>query len=150
MMSRYIAIYVAISHTPDHLETPCTNKSRFSENPPPRCGLLLLFSALSLPSSWLWSSGLFVVLLLSISWTHNKTDRITSVPSGLGLVPERMHVFFFHFSFFFFSFFPCLFSFLMPGSSTWYSIYYRCSRSWAFHVAIVILCCCREMWSPSA
>ena len=38
----------------------------------------------------------------------------------------------------------------MPGSSTWYSIYYRCSRSWAFHVAIVILCCCREMWSPSA
>ena len=52
MISRHIAIYHA-----DHLETP--GKYKFNENPPPRCGLLLFFSALSLPSSWLCSSGLF-------------------------------------------------------------------------------------------
>ena len=48
--------YLVISHdmgydittcdiTPNHLETP--GKYKFNENPPPRCGLLLFFSAVS-------------------------------------------------------------------------------------------------------
>ena len=57
----------------------------------------------------------FVVLLLSISWTHHRTDRISPansnlVPCGLGLLPERMHVCFcFIFSLFLFSFFSLSF-----------------------------------------
>ena len=58
----------------------------------------------------------FVVLLLSISGTHHRTDRTTSkknsnlVPSGPSLLPERMHVFvLFIFLFFPLHLFPCLF-----------------------------------------
>ena len=71
-----ITIYRDISGdiTPDHLETPGTYK--FYENPPPRCGLLLCCSALSLPSSWLvLRLAFFVDRLLSIGWTHHRTDR---------------------------------------------------------------------------
>ena len=63
-----ITIYRDISCdiTPDHLETP--GKCKFNETLPPRCGLLLIFSALSLPSSSLvLRLAFFVVLLLSIS-----------------------------------------------------------------------------------
>ena len=112
--------YLAISHdmghdittdrdisfdiTPDHLETP--GKCKFNENPPPRCGLLLFFSALSLPSSWLiLRLAFFVVLLLSISWIALTVLPANNnlAPSGLSLLPERMFVFvslFFFFSFF--------------------------------------------------
>ena len=152
MISRCIAIYHALSHTQDHLETP--GKSKFNENPPPRCGLLLLFSALPLPSSWpVWpflssfccpSAGHIIGLTVPPA----NSDLL---PSGLGLLPERMYVFdsfFFFFSFLFFSFFPCLFD-------TWYLVllivvaryltYYCCWHSRAFYDVIVILCCCRAI-----
>ena len=118
-MSRYIAMYLAIPHPPDHLETPGT-KSKFNENPPPRCGLLSRFFRLCLCRHLGCVRLAFFVVVLSISWTHHRTvspANINLVPSRLGLLPERMCMFLFHFfSFFlFFSFFPCLFSFLIPG-----------------------------------
>ena len=69
--------YISCDVTPDHLETP--GKYKFNENPPPRSGLLLFFSASSLPLSWLvLRLAFFVVLLLPVSWTHHRTDRTTS------------------------------------------------------------------------
>ena len=109
--------------TPDHLETP--GKYKFNENPPPRCVLLLFFSALSLPSSWLalWAfSSSFCcpsdghIIGLTVPPANSNL-----VPSGLGLLPEHLRLFLFHFSsFLYFSFFTCLFSFFIPG--TWYSL----------------------------
>ena len=155
MISRCIAMYQAISHTQDHLETP--GKSRFNEKPPPRCGLLVLFSALPLPSSWpAWpflssfccpSAGHIIELTVPPANSH-------LLPSGLGLVPERMYVF--GSSFIFFVFFPSLsFRYLIPGTP--YSScevpdvpkYYCCWHSREYYVVMVILCCCREIWSPS-
>ena len=114
-----ITIYrdVSCDITPNHLETP--GKYKFNENPPPRCGLLLFLSTLSLPSSWLvLRFAFFVVLLLSTSWIHHTTDRTTSRQQPRPLRTRRApwdHVcfsFIFHllfFSFLFFSFFPSLF-----------------------------------------
>ena len=63
--------------TPDHLGTPC--KYKFSENPPPRCGLLFFLLALSLPSSWLVLRLAFFVVLLCCALTgHIRADRTTS------------------------------------------------------------------------
>ena len=78
-MGLNITIYRDISCdiTPDHPETP--DKHNFHKNPPPRCGLLCVLGFLSLPSSWLvFRLANFVVCLLSISWTHHRTDRTTS------------------------------------------------------------------------
>ena len=112
--------------TQDHLETP--GKYKFNENPPPRCGLLLFFSALSLPSSWrVLRLAFFVVLLLSISCTHHRTDRTTGKqqPCPLGTRPAPWaHVCFcFTFNFFLLLFpFPVFFPswYLVPG--TWYYV----------------------------
>ena len=86
------------------------------------------FSALSLPSSWLVLDLAFlVVFLLSISWTHHRTDRTTSKqqPCPFKTRPAPWahvcFVSFFFFFFCFFSFFPSLF-FLIPGS--WYSSFF--------------------------
>ena len=144
-MIRYLDIpYLVISHDTGHdvtiyRDTPCDithtrsprntrHKPKFIENPPPRCGLLLFFSTLSLPSSWL---AVFVWPFLSFfccpSAGHIIGPTVSPansnlVPSGLGLLPERMHVFFVSFFVFLFPFFPCLFSFLLPGINTWYSL----------------------------
>ena len=122
MIPRYKSRYDV---TPDHLETP--GQYKLNENTPPRCGVLLFFSALSLPSSWLPSVWPFSSCFCCPSDGHIIGLTVPSansnlVPSGLGLLPEHVRLFLFHFSFFFlfFSFFPCLFSFLIPG--TWYSI----------------------------
>ena len=72
MMSRYIAMYLAIPHPPDHLETPGT-KSKFNENPPPRCGLLSRFFRLCLCRHLGCVRLAFFVVVLSISWTHHRT-----------------------------------------------------------------------------
>ena len=67
--SRYVMRY----HTGS---PPNTRQTQFNENIPPRCCLLLFLSALSPPSSWLvLRLEFFVVLLLSINWTHHRTDR---------------------------------------------------------------------------
>ena len=72
-ISRYIMQY----HTGSPRNT--TGKYKFNENPPPRCGLLLFFRLCLCPNLGLSSVWhFFVVFLLSIRWTHHRTDRITS------------------------------------------------------------------------
>ena len=146
-----ITIYRDISCdiTPDHLETP--GKYKFNENPPPRCGLLLFFSALSLPSSWLvLGLAFFVVFLLSISWPHHRTDHTTTKqqPRPLKTRPTPWaHVVLFHFSIFFSFLSFRLFSFLIPG--TWYSLVV--ARFLIYIVVNVVgyfklmICFCREI-----
>ena len=140
MMSRYIAIYLAISHTPDHLETPGTKpnstkthhlvavySSFFRLCICPRLGCVRLdfLSFFCCPSA-----GHIVGLTLSPANSN-------LVPSGLGLLPECMHVCFcFIALFFFLSIFPCPNSFfvlylvLIPdtpySSFELYLIYYYC------------------------
>ena len=82
------------------------------------------FSALSLPSSSLVLRLAFlVVLLLSIRWTHHRTDRTASKQQRCPLRTRPAawactFVFVSFFIFFSFIFFPCLFSFLIPGINT--------------------------------
>ena len=153
MMSRHIAIYLAISHTPDPLEKPGTNPN--STKTHHLVAVYSCFFRLCLcPHLGCVRQAFFTVLLLSISWTHHKTDRITSKQQpwapGLGLLPERMHVCFcFIFLFFSLLFFLSLSFFLLD---TWYIylvllilaarhlIYYCCYRTRACHVVIVIPC----------
>ena len=140
-MIRYLDIpYLVISHDTGHdvtiyRDTPCDithtrsprntrHKPKFIENPPPRCGLLLFFSTLSLPSSWLavfvWPFLSFFccpsaghIIRLTVSPANSNL-----VPSGLGLLPERMHVgFCFIFNFFSLLFILSLSFFLLD---TWY------------------------------
>ena len=69
-----IAIYQAISHriTPNHQAKTISTRTH-------HLVAVYLFSSLSLPSSWLVSRLAFgVVILLSMSWRHHKTDGITS------------------------------------------------------------------------
>ena len=115
-----ITIYREISCdiTPDHLET--SGKYIFNEKPQPRCGLLSFFFGfvsdliLACPRS-----GIFVVFLLSISWTHHRTDSTPCkqqnlVPSRLRLLPV---CFLFHFILFYFIFLSSLFLL-----DTWYLV----------------------------
>ena len=137
-MGHDVTIYRDISCDITHTRPPrnTRHKSKFNENPPPRRGLLLFFSAVSLPSSWMCSSGLFLSFsccpsaghIIGLTVSHANSNL---VPSGLGLLPERMHVFFFfHFSFS--PFFPCLFSLdtwylvLLTAVVARYLIYYCC------------------------
>ena len=90
MISRYTSRY---DITPDYLATP--GKYIFNENPPPRFGLLLFFSALSLPSSLL-----VLRPALSSSFCYPSAGHIIGltvppaksnlVPPGLGLLPEHL------------------------------------------------------------
>ena len=116
-----------ISHTPDHLETPSTNPN--STKTHHLVAVYSCFFRLCLcPHLGCVRQAFFTVLLLSISWTHHKTDRITSKQQpwapGLGLLPERMHVCFcFIFLFFSLLFFLSLSFFLLD---TWYTPYSSC------------------------
>ena len=121
----YLSRDISCDITPDHLETP--RKYKFTENPPPRCGLLLFFSALSLPSSWLvlrlpFFCRLSVVHELDTSFCCGLTvppANSNLVPSRLDLLPERMFVLFHFSNFFFFSVLPFrLFPLLIPGIDT--------------------------------
>ena len=122
MMSRYIAIYLAISHTPNHLETPGTNPN--STKTHHLVAVYSCFFRLCLgPHLGCVRPAFFVVLLLSISWTHHRTDRITSKqqPCPLRTRPApwaHAWLFLFNFSFFSFSFlsFPVFFP-------SWYLVY---------------------------
>ena len=72
-----ITIYRAISCDvkPDHPKT--SGLTNVNENPPP-FWVLFVFGSFSVPSSWIVSRlAFFVVLRLSISWTHHRTDRTT-------------------------------------------------------------------------
>ena len=116
-----------ITHTRSPRNT--RHKSKSNENPPPRCGLLFVFfgfvSALIL-AVFVWpflsffccpSAGRIIGLTVSPANSN-------LVPSGLGLLPERMHVSF-CFIFHFFSlllFLSLSFSFLIPAINTWYSL----------------------------
>ena len=122
-------------------------KYKFNENALPRCGLLLFFSALSLPSSWLvLGLAFFVVFLLSISWTHHRADRTTSKqqprPPKTRPAPWA-HVCFVSFSIFFsFHFFPSLFVL-----DTWYLVFLSINScevpdiyiTWYFEVLLLLL-----------
>ena len=140
--------------TLNHLETP--GKYKFNENPPPRCGLLLFISALSLPhlglsSVWPFSSsfccpsaGHIIQLGLTVPVNSNL------VPSGLGPLLERMMFVLFRFSFFYFLLFISMFVFLLD---TWYLVLLINSIVARHrHIIVVnvvghfrlILCCCRE------
>ena len=137
MIPRYISRYDV---KPDQLETPGNYK--FSENSPPRCGVLLFFrlclcthlgfsSVGSLPSSFCCPSHGHIIGLTVQPANSNL------VPLGLGLLPEHVRLFFvsffifIFFSFVIFYFFPCLVSFLIPG--TWYSLVVA---------RYLIYCCC--------
>ena len=101
------------------------HKSKFNENPPPRCGLLFVFfgfvSALIL-AVFVWPFLSFFccpsaghIIGLTVSPANSNL-----VPSGLGLLPERMHVcfcFIFHlFSFLSFPVFSPSYLVLIPGT----------------------------------
>ena len=83
-----ITIYRDISCEikPDHLET--LGKHKLNENPPPRCGLLLFFSALSLPSSWLVLGLAFFVVFRCPSAGH--IIGLTVPPANSNVVPSRL------------------------------------------------------------
>ena len=56
-----------------------TRQNNFNENLPSCCGLLLVFCSLSIfPFCHVSRLAIFVVLPLSVSWTHHKTDRTSS------------------------------------------------------------------------
>ena len=117
-------MYLAMSHTPDQLETPGTNPNSrkihhvvaisscfFRLCPWPHLGCVCL--------------AFFFVILLSTSWTHHSTDRITSTqqrcPLRARYAPSaHACLFLFHFPciylciFFLSVFFPSLY--LVPGT----------------------------------
>ena len=109
--------------TPDHLET--SGKYKFNENPPPRCGLLLFFRLCLCPH------GLSCVWPFLLSFCYPSAwhmialtvppENSNLVPSGLGLLPERVHVCFFSFFILFFYVFFCLSVFFFVD--TWYPIF---------------------------
>ena len=129
---RFWARITRATNTPDNLETP--GKYKFNENPPPRCGLL--FFLLCLPSSWLvFRLAFFFVLLLSISWTHHRTDRTTSKQQPCPLrpwpAPWARVCFCFIFHFFPFIFSISLYFFLLMVLLTYlvvarYLVFYCC------------------------
>ena len=122
-----ITIYRDISYdiTPEDLGTP--GEYKFHENPPPRCGLLLFFRLCLCPHLGLSSVWHFLSSFCCPSAGHIIGLTVPAdsnlVPSGLGLLPERMmFVFCFILFYFLFYLFPGLFSFLpVPGTP-----YYSC------------------------
>ena len=119
MISRYIAICRSISHRITSKHEANTNSTRTHHLDAVYSCFFCFVSA----SSWLvLRLAFFVVLLLSISWTHVTGLTVPPansnlVPSGLGLFPDRMFVLL-HFSF--------SFSFLSPSffllDNTWYLV----------------------------
>ena len=142
-MIRYLDIpYLAISHDTGHDVTihrdiPCDithirsprntrHKSKFNENLPLVAVYSCFFRLCLCPHlgcvrlaflSFFCCPSAGHIIELTVSPANSNL-----VPSGLGLLPERMHVFFVSFFVFLFPFFPCLFSFLLPGINTWYSL----------------------------
>ena len=121
MTSRYIAIYLAISHTLDRLEAPGTNNPNSTKTH----HLVAVYSCFSAVSAltlavFVWPFLSFFccppaghIIGLTVSPANSNL-----VPSGLGLLPERMHACFcFIFHFFSFLFFLSLSFFLLD---TWY------------------------------
>ena len=100
-----ITIYrdVSCDITPNHLETP--GKYKFNENPPPRCGLLLLFSAVSAlilacpPSGLLRRLSIVHQLDTSYDWPYQQTATLSPQDPACSL--SAWCLFLFHFSLFF-------------------------------------------------
>ena len=147
MISRYIAIYHAISHRIASKHQANTNSTKTHH-------LVVVYSCffrlclcphLGLSSVWPFLSSFccpsagHIIIGLTVPPANSSL-----VPSGLGLLPERMFVLF-HFSFYLFIFFHSL-SFLLldtwylvPGTPQWLRV----------HVNVIghfrlMLCCCRE------
>ena len=122
MISRYIVIYQAISHriTSKHQEHTNSTKTHHLVAVYSCVVRLCLCPHLGLSSVWPFSS---TVCCPSAGHIIGLTVPANSnlVPSGLGLLPERMMFVLFQLFFFsFFFFFPGLYSFLISG--TWYSL----------------------------
>ena len=127
MMSRHIATCLAIYHT-HRITSKHQAQIRIRRKPTTLLRSTLVFfgfvSALIL-AVFVWPFLSFFccpsaghIIGLTVSPANSNL-----VPSGLGLLPERMHVCFcFIFHFFLFCSFSCLFSFLISGINTWYSL----------------------------
>ena len=138
MMSRNIAICHAISH-----KHRINSKHQANPNSTKTHHLVAVYSCffplyacphLGLSSVWLFLSffccppGHIIIIGPTLSPANSNL-----VPSGLGLLPKRMYVCFCSIFHYYFSFFPCLFSFLIPGTIIYsgvvvarYPIYYCC------------------------
>ena len=124
MISRYIAIYHAMSHQ-------ITSKHQANTNSTKTHHLVAVYSCffrlrlcpyLGLSSVWLFLSSFCCLSAGHIIGLTVPPANSNLVPSGLRLLPERMFVLF-HFSFFFFCFFCLPLSFfllhtryLVPGT----------------------------------
>ena len=118
-ISRYIAICHAMSHWITSIHQENTNSTKTHH-------LVAVYSSFFrlclCPHLGLSYVGPFLSSLCCPSAGHIigltvPPANSNLVPSGLRLLPDRMFVFAsFFFSFLFFSFFPCLFSFLIPGT----------------------------------
>ena len=147
MVSRYIAIYHAISHriTSKHQVNTNSTKTHHLVVFYSRFFRLCLCPHLGLSSVWHFLSSFCCPSAGQIIGLTVPPANRNLVPSRLGLLPERMFILF-HFPIFFSFLSFCLFSFLIPG--TRYSLvvarYLICIVNVVGYFRLMI-CSCREI-----